>query len=442
MSAAIETSNPEALAPLNEAYAQVMAYSLAPLRAGNLKPEQLAKHAHEETSFGQVTVDGHGVTSGMRVAVVSPAEEEISRWRDLLNRFEVALQPFKDALDGVKNLQREVIDVKKKKEERLAAIDEELRGDPKYHNIDESYQRSRQRYNDFRDKHKNRSATMFCRTWYYPLILFLVLLTECFVNYHSFNMFWGVPAVALGTTIILGILLALAAHLHGELIKQWSNLFAPSRSPAERWGAWRMFGISTMALVIVLGFTGWARWAAAIESIHGQDAGSVLGDIGIVQVNPMRDVFISLIANLGAWMVGVIISYAGHDPDPEYMVITKQYHGHQKAWEKLQAAMKARRQHVIAAADKEIEEKENAVKTRLGSVKAQMDMLTQVELRNESVMNDLWQSVQVAGEVYRDNVVKISIANKDRVTIIDKETGRGITPFDYKNMNFNLVSEI
>lgn len=442
MSAAIETSNPEALTPLNEAYAQVMAYSLTSLRNGNLNPERLAKSAYEETSFGQVTVDSYGVTSGMRVAVISPAEEEISRWRDLLNRFDVALQPFKDALDGVKNLQNEVVEVKTKKEDRLAAIEEELRGDPKYHNIDENYQRSRQRYNDFRDKYKNRSATMFCKTWPYPILLFLVLLTECFVNYHSFNMFWGVPAVALGTTIILGILLALAAHLHGELIKQWSNLFAPSRSSAERWGAWRMFGISTAALAIVLGFTGWARWAAAIESIHGQDVGSVLGDIGIVQVNPMRDVFISLIANVGAWMVGVIISYAGHDPDPEYMVITKQFQGHQKAWEKMQAVMKSRRQQVIAAADKEIEDKDNAVKTRLGSVKTQMDMSTQVEIRNESIMHDWRQSVQVAGEVYRDNIVKASVANKGQVTLVDKETGRNITPFDYKNMNLNLGAAV
>ena len=57
MSAAIETSNPEALTPLNEAYAQVMAYSLTSLRNGNLNPERLAKSAYEETSFGQVTVD-------------------------------------------------------------------------------------------------------------------------------------------------------------------------------------------------------------------------------------------------------------------------------------------------------------------------------------------------------------------------------------------------
>ncbi|WP_281701145.1 hypothetical protein [Acetobacter malorum] len=438
MSASIETSNPEALAPLNNAYAQAMAFNIGELRSNKFSSTQLLEKAQEEASFGQINVDSHGVTSGMRMAVLSPVEEVESHWRGLVNQFDVALQPFKDAIDGVKNLQKDVDKVKKKKEERLASIDEELKSDPKYHNIDENYQRSRQRYNSFRDKYQNRSATMFCKTWIYPIILFLVLLTECFVNYHSFNMFWGVPAVALGTTIILGVLLALAAHLHGELVKQWSYLFAPSRSPAERWSAWRMFGIAGVALTIVLGFTGWARWAAAMEAMHGQDAVNVLGGIGIVQVNPMRDVLISLIANLGAWMVGVIISYAGHDPDPEYMVITKQFQGHQKAWEKMQAIMKARRQHVVAAADKEIEEKENAVSTRLGSVKAQMDMLNQIELRDSAIMQDLEQAAISGAEIYRDAVVKAAIANKDAITLFSRDSGRTLSPFDYKNLPINL----
>lgn len=438
MSASIETSNPEVLVPLNTAYAQAMAFNIGSLRSDKLSPEQLVEKVQEEASFGQININNQGITSGMRMAVLVPVEEAESHWRGLVNQFNVALQPFKDAIDGIKNLQNDVDKVKEKKEERLAFIEEELKSDPKYHNIDENYQRSRQRYNGFRDKYQNRSATMFCKTWVYPLLLLLVLLTECFVNYHSFNLFWGVPAVALGTTIILGVLLALSAHLYGEIVKQWSYLFAPSRSPAERWSAWRMFGIAGAALLIVLGFTGWARWAAAMESMHGQDAVSVLGGIGIVQVNPMRDVFISLIANLGAWMVGVIISYAGHDQDPDYMVITKQFQGHQKAWEKMQAVMKARRQHVVAAADREIEEKENAVQTRSGSVKAQMDMLNQIELRDSAIMHDIAHAAVSGAEIYRDAVVKVAIANRDAVTLFNRDNGSKLSPFDYKNLSLNL----
>ena len=188
----------------------------------------------------------------------------------------------------------------------------------------------------------------------------------------------------------------------------------------------------------MLGFTGWARWGAAMESMHGQDAVSVLGGIGIVQVNPMRDVFISLIANLGAWMVGVIISYAGHDQDPDYMVITKQFQGHQKAWEKMQAVMKARRQHVVAAADREIEEKENAVQTRSGSVKAQMDMLNQIELRDSAIMHDIAHAAVSGAEIYRDAVVKVAIANRDAVTLFNRDNGSKLSPFDYKNLSLNL----
>ena len=164
MSASIETSNPEVLVPLNTAYAQAMAFNIGSLRSDKLSPEQLVEKVQEEASFGQININNQGITSGMRMAVLVPVEEAASHWRGLVNQFNVALQPFKDAIDGIKNLQNDVDKVKEKKEERLAFIEEGLKSDPKYHNIDENYQRARQRYIGFRDKYQNRSATMFCKT--------------------------------------------------------------------------------------------------------------------------------------------------------------------------------------------------------------------------------------------------------------------------------------
>ena len=120
------------------------------------------------------------------------------------------------------------------------------------------------------------------------------------------------------------------------------------------------------------------------------------------------------------------------------MVITKQFQGHQKAWEKMQAVMKARRQHVVAAADREIEEKENAVQTRSGSVKAQMDMLNQIELRDSAIMHDIAHAAVSGAEIYRDAVVKVAIANRDAVTLFNRDNGSKLSPFDYKNLSLNL----
>jgi hypothetical protein len=122
---------------------------------------------------------------------------------------------------------------------------------------------SKELFEWFQNKHGSRDAVMFAKTNLYWILIALVLVTECFINYKAFNDFWGVPAVAFGTTVVLGVLLALAAHGYGEILKQWSSRFGSGRDPAMRWTDWRMFCLSSTVLTIVLSFTGWARWAAA-----------------------------------------------------------------------------------------------------------------------------------------------------------------------------------
>jgi hypothetical protein len=268
----------------------------------------------------------------------------------------------------------------------------------------------------------------------YWFLLCLVLLTECFINYHAFNAFWGVPAVAFGTTVILGVLLALASHAHGEILKQWSFRFGPDRDPAMRWTDWRLFAMSTGALAIVLAFTGWARWSAAIDALGSQGQASALGNIGVVQVNPMRDVLVSLIANLGAWMVGVIISYFAHDTDPEYMDATKQFRKARRRWNKARAAHSVRLKHIEARAAKIIEEKTKAAATRQKAVTREMDMLKQVTRRSEAVQSELEQVTTRNVETYRDALVRIALARQGQVRIVRDGSNAPFSPFDYKAM--------
>ena len=275
---------------------------------------------------------------------------------------------------------------------------------------------------------------MFAKNPVYWLLLVLVLLTECFINYHAFDTFWGVPAVAFGTTVILGVLLALAAHAHGEILKQWSFRFGPDRDPAMRWTDWRMFGMATGALTIVLAFTGWARWAAAIDTMGSQGQESALGSIGVVQVDPLRDVLVSLIANLGAWMVGVIISYLAHDPDPDYMEATKQFRIARKAWNRARAAHSVRLKHIEARAAKVIDEKTRAAQTRQKSVTHELDMLKQVTSRSEAVQRELEQVTTRNVETYRDALVRIALARQGQVQIVRAGSNTPFSPFDYKSM--------
>ena len=46
----------------------------------------------------------------------------------------------------------------------------------------------------------------------------------------------------------------------------------------------------------------------------------------------MRDVLISLLANVAAWIVGVFLSYMSHDDDPDYAGATRQWNRSHAAW--------------------------------------------------------------------------------------------------------------
>ena len=152
-------------------------------------------------------------------------------------------------------------------------------------------------------------------------------IAEWLINYDTFFLFFQVPAIAAGTTIMLGVLLAFAAHGHGTLLRQWSHRFGRigrRRSGAATGGCWRWRACRSL---IVLGAAGASRYAAAMRALTSQPQFNILGAEAAVVVDPLRDVLLSLLANIAAWLVGVFIAYVAHDADPEYMEATHEADG-------------------------------------------------------------------------------------------------------------------
>ena len=419
---------------LDKAYKAALAFSPSQANSVAITSSKAMEFAEQEAAFQTVAIDDSGMSGGMRLHLLQPVHDLAAQWRVLWSDFQIALQPKIADIEAVKRLEAEAQEELRKKDEALQAVESELRQDPKYEHVDDHHSRSKERFNEFRDKHSNRNAVMFASNPLYWLLLCLVLLTECFINYHSFVAFWGVPAVAFGTTVILGVLLALSAHAYGEILKQWSFRFGPDRDPAMRATDWKLFGLASAALTIVLSFTGWARWAAAMETLGSQGQDSALGDLGIIHVNPMRDVLVSLIANVGAWMVGVIISYLAHDSDPEYMSATRQFRVARNAWNRKRSKQLERLKHIEARAAKIIGEKKTSAETRQRAVTREMDMLKQVAARGEAIEHELQQVMTRNVEAYRDALVRIALARKGEVQIVRAGSNAPFSPFDYKAM--------
>ena len=181
----------------------------------------------------------------------------------------------------------------------------------------------------------------------------------------------------------------------------------------------------------------------AIDDMAGSASqASALGDIGTVQVDPLRDVLVSLIANLGAWMVGVMISYLAHDSDPDYMAATKQYRIARNAWNRARARYTARLKQVEAAARVAIEEKTRAAETRQRSVTREMDMRSQILSRGEAIKHELSQVAVRNAEIYRDALVRIALESHDKVLLVRSDINSPLSPFDYRTMKLIIPEQL
>ncbi|AQS88865.1 hypothetical protein AA101099_2161 [Neoasaia chiangmaiensis NBRC 101099] len=404
---------------LDAAYGRALAFRLPDLA---LRPAQALAFAEHEARAQRIAVDVDGLTGPMRHELLQPGREAAQEWLRLRDDFEIALQPKRADLDAVARLDAQIAQERADMAAELDGAEREWRKNPRYEQIDDHHSRSRHLFDEFRDKHRNRNAIMFALNPFYWLLMALVLVTECFINYHAFNQFWGVPAVAFGSTVVLGVLLALAAHEHGKLLKQWSFRFGMQREPMARRTDWRLFGLSSGALFLVLAFTGWARWAAALQAIGAQAQTSALGDIGVVAVHPLRDVMISLIANLGAWMVSVILSYNAHDADPDYMHATSQYRVARRRWNRARGKLLEQLRHVQARHEKSIAEKVQSAETRRRGVTRELDMLEQVRARGAAIERDTTAAMHRNLYVYRDALLRLGRESHGSIAFINVAT--------------------
>ena len=230
-----------------------------------------------------------------------------------------------------------------------------------------------------RADHENRDANMLAYNPAYWIALMCIGVAEWLINYDVFFLFAGVVAIAAGATIVMGVLLAFAAHGHGLLFKQWSYRFGEHRDEIDRRGDWRMLALSTFSLLIVLGAATGSRYAAVMHQLAGQPQINILGSQASIEVDPMRDVLLSLLWNVMAWAVGVFTAYMAHDKDPDYMHATLQYQRAHHAYTRRRRPYVNRTRQISARLSKEIERLEAAARTEAADTVAERDLLSQVE---------------------------------------------------------------
>ena len=407
-----------------------------PLRADRLvqPPGVLAEHAAEEASFGRVGVDERGLTAGMRLHLVQPARAHLAAWREARAGFDTALEPARPAIEAVRRLEGELAGLERARDARIAEVEAQAGEDHRYRQARDRYAEAELLWRDARDRNGGRAPNMRGLLPFYWLGLLLIGVAEWLINYDTFFIFTGVPAIAAGATAVLGVALAFAAHGHGTILKQWAVRFGQHRERARRLGDWRLFGLSTLALLVVLAAAGGSRYAAVLHTLAADAGPNLLGADAVIEVHPLRDVLLSLLANVAAWLVGVFLAYLTHDVDPDYMDATHQYAAASRRFGRRRAGVVDRIRTVQAQAAKDVAEKQRAASTRAAAVGSQKALLDQVDAHGEAILQALAAILRGEAESYRDALARLALAQRGAVAISIGSDGRPLTPYDYKAM--------
>ncbi|MDR3508593.1 MAG: hypothetical protein P4L64_11895 [Caulobacteraceae bacterium] len=170
----------------------------------------------------------------------------------------------------------------------------------------------------------------------YILGLLALVTLEAFINFESFMKvpYITSPFLATGATLAVAFAIAMSAHFHGVIFKQWNYLFSPQdpgdRSHSSRKGdaIRRLIAggvLLTVALLMVAGSRYYYLREYIIQArILGSAPPSMLGGITFM-----------LFGNIVAYLGGLMLSYSLHDHDPNYAEKDKEYKSATKKLDRL-----------------------------------------------------------------------------------------------------------
>jgi hypothetical protein len=401
----------------------------------------LTEKANEETSFGRIIVDEHGLTAGTRLHILEPARALLAEWKEARRKFDVAIEPAMADINAVAALDRDIEAMSRKRDDEIAQAEQEFGQNHRYYEIKDDFEKAENRFKRLQLEHGNRAANMAATTPTYWVALFCLGVAEWLINYDVFFMFTGVVAIAAGATIVMGILLAFAAHGHGMILKQYSYRFGQDKDIRDRFSDWRLFWLATFSLLVVLGAAGGSRYAAVMHQMAGQTAPNLLGADATIEFNPTRDILLSLLWNVMAWAAGVFVAYFAHDKDPNYMDATRQRRRASRAYHRFRRPLVDKLRTIEARFAREIEARQNAATSRSAHVETERKLLEQVEAHETALVNAIAGVTRNAAQAYHSVLAQLAISQRGALTI-ERTGGPAMTPGEFRSQKVLISPDL
>lgn len=394
--------------------------------------QRLQQIAEREATISSLKAEDHGVTSGMVGVLRQAATISLSPWSSLRGKFDSAVQPFMEKINAVRDFETKKADIEQKMDQREAAIIAQAEAHKPYVERKIAKLEADRHYESLIQGEGGRPVNSFGRTWQYLLVLVGITSIEWLINFDSFFAWTGVPAIAAGFTIGMAVAVALAAHVHGEYLKQRNSRFGPASDTKGRDITYVL--IATTGLIFAVVVAGWARYSLAMHNIGAQGPTIKIEGVGLDQPGPMTDVYFSLGINMIVWLIGLVIAFMSHDENHKLMEAwfarwrrTRQFNRIHKPWEK-------RIQTVKAQGARELDQLRAATDLAKVAAKEQRDMLDQVLRRDDAIYQVLANHLQGTVNLYR---IALGTALKDNGNqiVID---GQVCTGQQYQNVAINL----
>ena len=385
------------------------------------EPAALAAAASAEAASGRVSLDGRHLTAGERLTVIQPARHFVAEWRDNRSAFDLAVEPFRADIAAAAALEAEAAGLERRMHDELAAVERRAEDDHAWRETRDRYAEARGRFDASRLAQGNRDANMRSHHVLYWAALVLVGAAEWLINYDTLAMFFGIPAMAIGATAILAFAMAFASHAHGIVWKQWSHRFGRHRSALQRSSDYRLLGLGTLALLFVLLFAGFSRFSVVMHQAASGPAQNILGADAQIAFDPGRDVLISMLANLLAWLVGTFVSFLCHDENPDHMAATAQFNHWQGRFLAVERPYREEREVIAARAERELAQARASAEARRVRVRPQTDMLAQVQAHELAILRSVHAAVMRNLATYRAALADRAAVTSPVISLDDDE---------------------
>ena len=417
---------------LQMAFDALMVFSPSSISQQPISTEILGQMAAQEATLDPLHAGQDGITSGLKSVLRQAAVAPLAPWSGLRGDFESAVQPFIEKTNAVRDFEAKKAAIERKIDDREAAIIAEAEAQKLYGDRMAAKGNADRHFEVLIQREGGRPVNYFGRTWQYLLILLAITSIEWLINYDSFFAWTGVPAIAAGFTIGMALAVALAAHVHGEYLKQRNSRFGPASDTKGRDIAYVF--IATSALIVAIVVAGWARYSLAVHNIGAQGPTIKVEGVGLDQSGPMTDVYFSLGINMIVWLIGLVIAFMSHDENHELMTAwfdrwhrTRQFNRIHKRWER-------RIKTIRAQGARELDQLGAATDLAKTAAKPQRDMLDQVVTRETKIYHALANHLQAVANLYRLTLGN-SLKENGHKIVID---GHEYTGQQYQNMAINL----